>query len=462
MTPRYAGTPDAPGDGFAPHARRVATVGEAWAGHPVRFALLTDRDRQFVAYYDADRRLTVASRGVSEKNWRVIQLPETTGWDSHSDLALAVDRDRCLHLAGNMHDSPLVYFRTMQPHDIESFQRAPAMVGADEERCTYGRFLSGPDASLVFTYRAGASGDGKELFNVYSEASQSWRRLVGEPLIDGEGKRSVYLDRFRPVTRAPGGFYHFCWVWRDSPDAATNHSPSYMRSRDLVNWERSDGRRLTLPVTFGTCEIVDSVPIHAGLFNNNVCMGFDPAGRPIVSYHKFDDEGNTQVFNTRLEHGRWRAHQASRWRYRWEFSGGGTIPMEIRIGPVLIDTKGRLIQSFDHMRYGAGHWTLGSASLGATAEKYIDRCSRQPASKPGQLPFLVLNEVDDVADDAGKRKRHVLRWKSVAANRDQPPDGLLPPSSRLKIVTVDYPSAQLAGPSRLSCGHRAPTPIEDP
>jgi hypothetical protein len=48
---------------FAPHASGVLAdqvVDQIWAGHPMGFALLTERGHQFIAYYDAERRITVA------------------------------------------------------------------------------------------------------------------------------------------------------------------------------------------------------------------------------------------------------------------------------------------------------------------------------------------------------------------------------------------------------------------
>ena len=37
-------------------------VAPVTAGFPVRFCLLTDGNRQYVAYYDADHQMTIASR----------------------------------------------------------------------------------------------------------------------------------------------------------------------------------------------------------------------------------------------------------------------------------------------------------------------------------------------------------------------------------------------------------------
>lgn len=35
------------------------------------------------------------------------------------------------------------------------------------------------------------------------------------------------------------------------------------------------------------------------MINNNAQVGFDRNGDPVVSYHKYDDEGNTQVYVAR-------------------------------------------------------------------------------------------------------------------------------------------------------------------
>src|SRR5206468_322385 len=126
-----------------------------------------------------------------------VPLPMTTGWDSHNSLTMAVDDDGYLHLSGNMHCVPLIYFRTAQPYDIGTFERVSSMVGRDEQRCTYPVFLRGPGNALLFTYRTGSSGNGNQIYNVYDHAARTWRRLLDEPLTDGEGERNAYFDALR-------------------------------------------------------------------------------------------------------------------------------------------------------------------------------------------------------------------------------------------------------------------------
>jgi hypothetical protein len=249
--------------GFAQTIQRVIDVAPVWAGHPVGFYSLASSNRQFVAFYDAERQMTVASRDLASTNWTFVRLPEKIGWDSHNYITMAVDRSGRLHLSGNMHVSPLVYFRAGQPVDAASLTRSP-MTGVEEMRTTYPRFFAGPQAALIFTYRMGSSGKGDQIYSVYDVESQRWRRLLDQPLVIGEGKRSAYLNG---PTRGPDGYFHLCWIWRGTPDCATSHYICYARSRDLLKWETSGGKPLVLPITFESCEVVDPVPPHGGAIN---------------------------------------------------------------------------------------------------------------------------------------------------------------------------------------------------
>jgi alpha-L-rhamnosidase len=62
--------------------------------------------------------------------------------------------------------------------------------------------------------------------------------LFDGPLLDGEGERSAYSSG---PQRGPDGRFHLLWMWRETPDAMTNHTLSYARSRDLIHWETSSG-----------------------------------------------------------------------------------------------------------------------------------------------------------------------------------------------------------------------------
>ncbi len=414
-----------------PQALDVAPV---WSAHPVGFALFTQVPRQYIAFYDAQRRMTVATRMLDTTRWHFVRLPETIGWDSHNYVTLTIDDEGYIHLSGNMHCHPLVYFRTTRPYDIDSFERIPSMVGVNEQRCTYPRFFRGAQNELLFTYRDGSSGNGDQIYNVYNLNSRTWRRLLEQPLTSGEGKRNAYLHGPK---RGPDGFFHLCWVWRDTPDCSTNHTLSYARSRNLVHWETSDGSPLNLPLTLETAEIIDPVPVGGGIINGNTILGFDSQHRSVISYHKFDVQGDTQIYNARREKDGWNIYQTSQWNYRWEFKGGGAIPFEIRIGPVSIESKGRLSQRYNHPQHGAGQWLLDEATLKPIGEQPLQSSFPSALERvESQFPGMEVRWCSDAGTSAEPHARYALRWETLGAHRDRPRKEPLPPPSMLRLYKL--------------------------
>lgn len=417
----------------APPERISATldIAPVWAGHPVGFDLLTAGGQQFVAYYAADRRLTVAQRALGEPSWRFTVLPTRVGWDSHNYVTLTADDEGLLHLSGNMHVAPLLYFRGTKPYDAASLVRATPMVGERETRCTYPSFFRGPANELIFTYRDGQSGNGDQIFNVWEPATHTWRRLLDRALTNGEGHRNAYF--VGPVS-GPDGFWHLVWVWRESGDCASNHDLSYARSRDLRHWETSAGVPLELPITLKSGEVVDPVPQHGGIINGNTRLGFDSHKRPILSYHKYDAAGHIQIFNARREEQGWKLYQTTDWHDRWDFSGGGSIVFEVTVGGVVLGDDGRLRQSWRFSKVGSGTWLLDEATL-----KPLGLETRQPTAldglgKPaGTTPGLLVHWLQR-AGDAGVR--YALRWETLGPNRDRARAGALPEPSALRLYVI--------------------------
>lgn len=410
-------------------------VAEVWSGHSVGFALLTVPPRQFVAYYDADRQMVVAQRDLDSSVWEHHALPEQLGWDSHNSITMTVDGDGHIHLAGNMHVDPLRYFRTEMPGDITTMVRVPAMTGDAENRVTYPRFLTGPDGTLLFSYRDGGSGRGNEIINQYDLASRTWSRLIDVPLVDGEGIRNAYFDG---PHRGPDGRYHLCWVWRDTPDCATNHNLSYAVSSDLVQWERSDGTVIPLPITFATSEVVDPVPPGGGLINGNARLGFDGVGRPVISYHQHDSNGYTNIYAARLEQGGWMRRQISDWEYRWEFSGGGTIHFEINVQPVRASGNDLLL-GYSHAKMGSGRFVLDPVTL-EVREVLPPAEPVQPAPLrrvQSDFPGMRVMWRGDSGQPETPGARYMIRWESLGPNRDRPRDPPWPEPSELRLYRFE-------------------------
>lgn len=393
----------------------VIPIGTAWAGHPVQFALVSHRDWQFVAYYNEDRVLTVWQRRAGQTLGKRTLLAQQVGWDSHNGLVLAVDALGYLHLSGNMHDAPLVYFRSRRPLDSSSLERVERMsLNWPEDRITYPQFLTGHQQQLYFIYRQGSSGRGTHHIYRYHPQDQRWETLLPRGLLDGRGRHSAY-----PHTpwRGPDGRFHLVWIWRNSPDAATNHSPSYARSRDLQHWETSTGAPLPSPLTREVAEIVDPVPPGGGAINNLVKVGLDQYHRPIVSYIKYDPQGHTQVYCSRKETTGWKVYQISRWNWRWSFGGGGSIPFELDLGAVTPASNNRLHLDYARTSGPSGRWQLDTDTLQP----------RKQLAYPSPLPHPWNRLLEDIpglrvcwARDAHPRSSYLLRWEAMQENRDHP------------------------------------------
>ncbi len=413
-----------------------------WSGHPVGFALLTERGYQFVAYYDAERRITVAGRKLGTATWTRVQPPgvpvprvnrmsNVTGWDSHNTLRLALDRDGCLHLAGNMHVNPLVYYRTRQPFDLTTLERLDRMTGERETRCTYPVFFKNAAGDLLFRYRDGASGNGSDLYNSYDPATRSWRRMIDTPLLDGQGERNAYASA---PTLGPDGRFHLVWVWRETPDCATNHTLSYARSRDLVHWENSQGEPLRLPITLATGEVIDAAKPGGGLINMTYTFGFDAQQRPVVVYHRYDAAGRSQAYAAHPgQTAAWEMRQISAWDFRWAFSGGGSIDSEVTLGAPQLERDGSLLVNFSTKAAGAGRWRLRGDSL-----ERAETLRATPATLPATLRRVqsaVPGMAVQLATAHANGRRWVLRWETLGRNRDKPRE-TAPPPSELRLYEL--------------------------
>jgi len=50
---------------------QVISIDKVWAGHPVGFSLLTHQNRQYIAYYNANRNMVVGQRNLSDAKFEL-------------------------------------------------------------------------------------------------------------------------------------------------------------------------------------------------------------------------------------------------------------------------------------------------------------------------------------------------------------------------------------------------------
>ena len=118
--------------GNAADEGKVEAIDLVWSGHRVLFDFVGQGSHQVVAYYDASRQMSVAYRASPRSTWRYQKLPSYLGWDSHNAVVVGIDEAGYIHVTGNMHADPLVYFRSTRPFDVRTLKQEATMVGGEE------------------------------------------------------------------------------------------------------------------------------------------------------------------------------------------------------------------------------------------------------------------------------------------------------------------------------------------
>lgn len=419
-------------------------IDNVWAGHPVGFCLLTHGNRQYIAYYNANRNMVVGQRNLDDSEFQLHVKPATSrethggtstvlGWDSHNSVTLGIDKENYIHLSGNMHVHPITYFRSTMANDISTLEQEMEMVGTEEDRCTYPKFMNDRNGELLFHYRDGGSGNGNEIFNVYSTETKTWNRLLDTPLTDGEELMNAYQSQ---PTLMKDDWYHVYWVWRDTPDCSTNHDLSYMKSPDLKNWFNAFGDPVDLPATLDEKSlIVDPIPVEGGIINLAARLVLDDDNKPVFVYHKFDPEGNTQLYIAQLNGKEWVYKPVTKWDYRWFFSGNGSINSEILLKGFRQRTDGNYEVDFWHIKYG-----FGTVLLNADFDPIGKVLKPEPfgeTMKPeGEFPGLQVRTSGDLGNSGEKDIRYLLKWETLERNRDRPRPEPWPEPSQLYLYKL--------------------------
>jgi hypothetical protein len=157
-----------------------------------------------------------------------------------------------------------------------------------------------------------------------------------------------------------------------------------------------------------------------------------------LTYHRYDADGCSQAYAARLEEGRWQIRPLSRWTFRWDHHGGGSIIAEITISPVTRTKDGRLAVSYETKEAGNGVWILD--------EETLDVIQTRPPFLPvlplelnipsqGLHPEMEIRTALPEKDFSEGPVSHVLRWETLPRNRDQACENE-PPPTRLEIIEL--------------------------
>jgi beta-glucanase (GH16 family) len=322
-------------------ARAQTSVGLGWAKNNVNGAIfrknsvVSQGQNQYVAYYDSAGYVTLGKRRLPAGPWQT-QRTQYQGnvKDAHNVISLMADGAGYLHLSFDHHNNPLRYCRSTAPGSLTMGALEP-MTGQQEQKVSYPELHRYPSGDLLFMYRDGGSGNGNLVLNRYDVKTKKWTRLH-DVLIDGEGQRNAYWQ----ACIDPRGTIHVSWVWRESPNVASNHDMAYARSTDGgKTWQKSTGEAYKLPITAGTAEYAARIPQNSELINQTA-ITTDAAGAPyIATYWRPQGTQVPQYHLIYLKDRQWRTTQISQRTTPFSLSGVGTKKIPISRPQLLVSTQ---------------------------------------------------------------------------------------------------------------------------
>ncbi len=266
------------------YPQRLIPVGKGWSNNSVNVtvfrknSLVTHRNIQFIAFYDAEGYMNLGKRGYGTSEWEIKRTQyKGNVKDAHNIISIMVDGDGYLHASWDHHGHPLRYAKSIAPFSLELGEKQ-SMTGVNETNVTYPEFFCLAGGNLIFMYRDGQSGRGNLIMKRYDIKSKKWEDLH-ENLINGEGQRNAYWQ----ACTDNNGTIHISWVWRNTPDVATNHDMCYARSKDGgLTWENSKCEKYDLPITASTAEIACPIPQNSELINQTSITA-DTYGNPYIA-----------------------------------------------------------------------------------------------------------------------------------------------------------------------------------
>jgi hypothetical protein len=329
---------------FAQSITNVKTVfvDSGWANNSVntvvfrKNSLCTYKKTQYIAYYNNNGEVVLGRRYLNKIKWNVQVTPfKGDVTDAHRSISVITDGEGYLHMAWNHHGNKLHYSKSVTPGSLQMSEEI-AMTGIAETNVTYPEFYALPNGNILFLYRDGRSGQGNLVLNQYHTKEKKWQQVQGN-LIDGEKQRNAYWQ----ACVDSKGTIHISWVWRESPDVASNHDMCYARSTDGgITWENSKKEKYTLPINATTAEYICRIPQKSELINQT-SMYADEAGNPfIASYWKEAGDSIPQYHIIYKTGANWQVQNTGFRKTAFSLSGAGTKRIPISRPQIISFKKG--------------------------------------------------------------------------------------------------------------------------
>lgn len=352
------------------NAQKLIPVSNGWSNNSVnavvfrKNSIVTQADTQFITFYTPEGELALGKRHLNDTTF-VTQVTDFKGnvGDAHNSISIMLDGDGYLHVSWDHHGNPLRYAKSIKPYSLQLGPKME-MTGSNETNVTYPQFFRMPNGNLIFMFRDGQSGKGNLAMNSYDTKTKTWVQIQSN-LIDGEGQRNAYWQ----ACVDSHGDIHVSWVWRESPDVASNHDLCYARSKDGgISWENSKGQKYSLPITAATAEYASHIPQNSELINQT-SMTTDERGQPVIaSYWREQDSDVPQYHIVSCDNGKWNTINLNFRKTPFSLKGAGTKRIPISRPQILAQTKNK-ITTFYLIFRDEERGAKVSMAIGNTSEK---------------------------------------------------------------------------------------------
>ena len=323
---------------------RLSTIASnGWANNSVntvifrKNSLISFKDSQYAAYYDQEQNVVLAKRKIGSAHWKLVTTPyKGDATDAHKSISIMVDGDGFLHIAWGQHNNNLNYAKSVTAGSL-TLGNKEVMLSAKENKVSYPEFYKMGNGDLLFFYRDGGSGNGNLMINRYSLKTKKWTR-VQDGMIDGEGQRNAYWQ----VAIDQVGTIHLSWVWRESPDVASNHDLCYAKSTDGgLTWLKSTNEKYSLPITAANAEYALKIPQKSELINQT-SMFADAKGKVFIAgYWRDTNETIPQYHLVFKTGGDWEVSNLNFRKTVFSLSGGGTKQIPISRPQIIVWPSGK-------------------------------------------------------------------------------------------------------------------------
>jgi hypothetical protein len=305
--------------------RIINITDKAWSGSSVNVlanvhqTLFTDSIFQYTAFYDEQARVVLGKRRLGQDEWQlVVSQFRGNASDAHNHISLVVDGAGFLHLSWDQHNVGLKYAVSVAPGSLQL--TSTTMLNNRESAVTYPQFYRLLNGNLLFLYRNGGSGSGNIVLNRFDNQQRQWLRLHNN-LLNGQDQRSAYWD----MTVDANGVLHLAWMWRETPDVATNHDLYYTQSNDAGDtWQSIEGKTISLPISMHSLAPVWQIAQHHNLMNPPVIAADNHSVPFIASYWSETPKQAPQFGVVSFQQSKWQVYKGSKSSQAFSLTGTGT------------------------------------------------------------------------------------------------------------------------------------------